>query len=710
MFAGSVMSLRPLAGGIVHCTLSTTGAAVNTLSQKALDEWEAVLDQLESADDIKGLVITSEKSSFIVGADVKEFPAVFNQHLVDILAWAKRAQLLCNRMESLAFPTVAAINGAALGGGLEFALATDFRLATHDAVLGLPEVTLGLCPGWGGSVRLTRIAGMSAAAPWILSGAHIGASDALKAGVVDKIVEHDRLLDEAIELLTTDRPFAAANVRRALKKRPLALAQMQPLDTFLARGKSVQVCTAIYQYLERQADLTFKEALEAERILFANLAQGDVSKALIGLFIIEHRAKSAAKKKASGLARVERAGVIGAGVMGGGIAFQIATAGVDVSLKDVNAAALQLGIDTVTGYLDKQVAGGKISEEKKAAVTARVSPGLDWIGFDHTNVVIEAVVERLDVKREVLAQAEARISKHAILTSNTSTLSIDSLAQSLSRPSQFCGMHFFNPVPRMALVEVIKGSSTSDQTISRVEAFAASIGKQPIVVRDCPGFFVNRILFPYFNAFNLLLLEGVDCARIDRVMEGFGWPMGPALLADTIGLDVMVHADKVLQNGYPSRMRHHVPVVVEYLYASGLLGQKKGAGFYEYGQSTRTHRPRELSAVAKSFLNQYPPAKDLSDHQIIGRLMAPLCMEAVRCLDEGIVANPADADLGAILGLGFPRFRGGPLRYIEQYGLKRFIEMVYGFQDLGPLYELPPGLVSRPSGFYYENDSPGHIP
>ncbi|TWC26994.1 short chain enoyl-CoA hydratase /3-hydroxyacyl-CoA dehydrogenase [Pseudomonas sp. SJZ079] len=703
MFVGSVMSLQPLAEGIVHWAISTVGAAVNTLSEKALDEWEAVLDQLETTDAINGLVITSDKTSFIVGADVKEFPAIFEKNLVDILAWAKRAQQLCNRIENLPFPTVAAINGAALGGGLEFALATDFRLATADAVLGLPEVTLGLCPGWGGSVRLTRIAGMSAAAPLILSGAHMDATAALKIGVIDKVAPRDRLLDEAIALLGTGHPFAEAKIRRALKKEPLTRVSLEPLDTFPTRGKSKQVFTAIYQYLGRQARLTFKEALEAERILFANLAKGDVSKALIGLFIIEHHAKSAAKKKTANNVRVERAGVIGAGVMGGGIVYQIAAAGVEVSLKDVNPTALQLGVDTVAGYLDKQVSRGRISQENRAAVAAHVSPGLDWVRFDRVNIVIEAVVERLDVKADVLSQAEARIPEQAILTSNTSTLSIDLLAEGLTRPANFCGMHFFNPVPMMALVEVVKGSLTSDQTITSVEAFALNIGKQPIVVKDCPGFLVNRILFPYFNAFNLLLLDGVECKRIDQVMEDFGWPMGPAHLADIIGLDVMVHADKVIQEGYPSRMRHHVPVAVEYIYASGLLGQKKGAGFYEYERSSSGHRPKDLSPVAKSFLSKYAGAKDVTDQQIIDRLMAPLCMEAVRCLDEGIVASAADADLGAILGLGFPRFRGGPLRYIDQYGLERFIEMVRGFQALGSLYEVPSGLFSRignNAGFY----------
>lgn len=697
MFSGSVMSLQRLSGSIVHWTIGALGASVNTLSSKAIDEWESALKLLEDAKDVTGLVISSEKHSFIVGADVKEFPSIFSGHITDIVRWAKRAQSLCNRMEELPYPTVAAIEGAALGGGLEFALAADYRLVTKDAILGLPEVTLGLCPGWGGSVRLTRLAGIENALPWILSGAHMDAATAHKLGVAGRIVDSTNLLVEAFSLLESCKNDPIEFLRLRDKKRnPITEAfAIDELELFLKRQKNRETASLIYRYLVDQVSVTFKEALEAERILFANLAKSDASKALIGLFVIEHRAKSIAKRQVASAKRVGQAAVIGAGIMGGGIAYQMAYAGVKTNLKDVNEAALRLGLQTASGYLEKQISRGVIDRDRASAVVELISPQLDWCGFDQVEVVVEAVVERFDVKAEVLKQAELSVPEDAILTSNTSTISIDTLAEGLSRPANFCGMHFFNPVPLMPLVEVIRGKRTSDEAVQAVVALAVTIGKQPIIVNDCPGFLVNRILFPYFNAFNMLLNQGVDCIRIDKVMEDFGWPMGPARLADVIGLDTLVHADKVLQKGFPDRMLHGSPVVAEHLLANGHLGRKNGKGFYDYERDNGNTANLSLSSLALEYLQLIDGNDSITDQEIIDRLMAPMCMEAIRCVDEGIVSCVEDADLGAIMGLGFPRFRGGPLRYVDQHGTLEYFNKVQKLRVLGPLYQAPTGLIER---------------
>jgi 3-hydroxyacyl-CoA dehydrogenase/enoyl-CoA hydratase/3-hydroxybutyryl-CoA epimerase/enoyl-CoA isomerase len=525
----------------------------------------------------------------------------------------------------------------------------------------------------------------------------MSATTALNLGLVDGLIDREQLLPASLSLLKElGQNLDVTWARRQKKISPdTESVAVDAVEGFLKKQKNKETTSLILDYLVDQSALTFKEALEAERILFANLAKSHPAQALIGLFLVEHRAKSFTKREVANSKSPTQAAVIGAGIMGGGIAYQMASSGVKTNLKDVSQKALELGSQTAEGYLHKQVLRGSIDSKRVNEVMGLITPRLDWSGFDRAGVVVEAVVERFDIKSEVLRQAELEVPVETILTSNTSTISIDDLAKALSRPGNFCGMHFFNPVPLMPLVEVIRGSLTSDETVKSVVAFAASIGKQPIVVNDCPGFLVNRILFPYFNAFNILLNEGVDCIRIDKVMEDFGWPMGPARLADVIGLDTLVHADKVLQQGFPDRMLHTVPVVAEHLLANDLLGRKSGKGFYDYHTVDGSPVSVPLSQVASEYLQRIDGKASVTDQEIIDRLMAPMCMEAIRCVDEGIVSCVEDADLGAILGLGFPRFRGGPLRYVDQQGIKEFFNKVQKFCGLGPLYQPPAGLIER---------------
>ncbi|KIL02530.1 multifunctional fatty acid oxidation complex subunit alpha [Stutzerimonas stutzeri] len=691
LYQGQALRLEMLGDGFAELVLDLDGSSVNKLDRATLADLRAALEVLEHTA-LRGLLVRSAKPAFVVGADVSEFPALFEAGEGALHAWLEQALDSLGRLESLPYPSVAAINGFALGGGLELALATDYRVLAEDARVGLPEVTLGICPGFGGTVRLSRLVGAADALDWLLEGKPRKAGAALTAGVADRVAAPETLRQEALELLGEVAEGGDWQARRARKRRPVAVP-----DGIAARGDTLDprypAPQAILTAVQAHAGLQFAEALQVERETFVALARGPEATSLVGLFLADQAVRKQARRHAEGAAPVRRAAVLGAGIMGGGIAYQAAASGTPILMKDIRAEALDLGMRTATAQLDRQIAKGKLSEAQKAAILERITPTLDWQGFAEVDLLVEAVVERADVKAAVLGEAEGLVADAAVLASNTSTISIDRLAEGLRHPERFCGMHFFNPVPMMPLVEVIRGRHTDEATLSRTVAFALALGKTPIVVGDCPGFLVNRVLFPYFNGFNRLLQDGVDFERIDRVMEAFGWPMGPAYLADVIGLDTMVHADRVLQAGYPARMRHDGEPVMEQLLAAGCLGQKNGRGFYLYGTDEHCRRQREPSAEARELLGT--PSAEVSDQDIVDRLMIPLCLETVRCLEDGIVASAAEADMGLVLGLGFPRFRGGALRYIQNQGLAEFAARAGRHAHHGGLYQLTDDFRAR---------------
>lgn len=705
MYNGKAIRLTPLEAGLIELTFDLQGSSVNKLDSLTLSELAEVIQLLERhSQEIKGLLITSVKSAFIVGADITEFSAAFALNNNELMEWIRRGQRLLSAIEALPFPTVAAVNNLALGGGYELALATDFRVLAEDASVGLPEVSLGLCPGWGGTVRLSRLIGAEAALDWILSGKPQAAARALELGAVDQVVGTKELRESALNLLRQaingELPFTAY---RARKQQPLIdTAEMRERLAALQQqlgGKldhNYPAPAAILNALICHATLPLEEALEVEACIFAALAKSDVARALIGLFLGDQQVRKKARAWSNKATPVRRTAVLGAGIMGGGIAFQSASSGIPILMKDIRGEALELGLKTAGQLLDRQIDKGRLDAVGKQRVLESIQPVLDYKNFAGIDLVVEAVVENPKIKASVLAEVEAQVAADTVLTSNTSTISIDLLAKSLKRPESFCGMHFFNPVQLMQLVEVIRGSQTTDVTIARTVAYASAMGKTPIVIRDCPGFLVNRVLFPYFNGFNRLLRDGVDFERIDRVMEAFGWPMGPAYLADVIGIDTMVHADQVLQEGFPERMGHDGEPIMEVLLASGALGQKNGRGFYEYVKDASGRRSRQAATTAHTLIaERVIEAVELSDEDIIDRLMIPLCLEAVRCLEDGIVDTPEEIDMGVLLGIGFPRFRGGALRYIDTQGLNVFAAKAESHARHGGLYCLPEDFRAR---------------
>ncbi len=691
LYHGQALRLETLEDGFAELVLDLEGSSVNKLDRSTFDELLEAVQLLEQMT-LRGLLVRSAKPAFVVGADITEFPALFEAGEPALRALLERTLMIFARLEALPYPSVSAITGVALGGGLELALATDYRVLAENAQLGLPEVSLGLCPGFGGTVRLPRLIGALPALEWMLGGKPHKAETALAAGAADKVVPAESLRDEALALLRQVAGSRDWTAQRLRKQQPATVSQgLSALGERL--DPRYPAAGAMLEAVQGHAALPLEQALKIETETFIRLAAGPEAASLVGLFLADQAVRKQARRFAANAVSVHQAAVLGAGIMGGGIAYQSAASGTPILMKDIRPEALDLGMRTATAQLDRQVAKGRLSKADKTATLARISPTLEWQGFAEVDLVVEAVVERLDVKAAVLAEAERWLSDDAVLTSNTSTISIDRLATGLQRPERFCGMHFFNPVPMMPLVEVIRGRHTSETALARTVAFALALGKTPIVVRDCPGFLVNRVLFPYFNGFNRLLADGVDFARIDRVMEAFGWPMGPAYLADVIGLDTMVHADRVLQEGYPSRMQHDGEPLMERLLAAGRLGQKNGRGFYIYGTDASTPGQREPSAEARALLGA--PSSEVSDQDIIDRLMIPLCLETVRCLEDGIVDSAAEADMGLVLGLGFPRFRGGALRYIQNLGLAEFAARAERHARHGELYRLTTDFRAR---------------
>ena len=372
--------------------------------------------------------------------------------------------------------------------------------------------------------------------------------------------------------------------------------------------------------------------------------------------------------------KVERAAVLGAGIMGGGIAYQSAYKGTPIIMKDIAQAGIDLGLAEASKLLAKQVDRGRMTPAEMAGVLSKIQPSLGYDGFEHVDIVVEAVVENPKVKHAVLKETEDKIREDAILTSNTSTISIDLLAEPLSRPENFCGMHFFNPVHRMPLVEVIRGEKTSDAAIAKTVAYALAMGKKPVVVNDCPGFLVNRILSPYMGAFLGLVKRGVDFVAIDKAMERFGWPMGPAYLCDVVGIDTGVHAGKVMAAGFPDRMQYDFTTSHDVMFENDRLGQKNGRGYYAY-EPDKKGRPKKIvdESVAELLAPVIDGQETMSPEDIVDAMMIPLCLEAVRCLEDGIAASATDIDLALIYGIGFPPFRGGALHYMDDMDLAKFV-------------------------------------
>ena len=696
IYQGKGVTVKARDGGLAEMVFDLQGESVNKFDQATLQELKAATAALATTD-VKGLVVTSAKDSFIVGADITEFLDWFAKSEDDIVAEVMQAHDIFNAVEDLPFPTVVAINGICLGGGMEMALSCDYRVLAEPAKVGLPEIKLGLYPGFGGTVRLSRVIGADNAIEWIASGAEKRADAAFKDGAVDAVVPLDQLVDQAFTLLQRivdgELDYQARRAEKKGKLKLNAIESMMVFETakgFIAgkAGKHYPAPVAAVKAMQKHATAERDKALLIEAKGFAKMAKTSVAKNLIGLFLSDQIIKKIAKGHAKQAAPVAQAAVLGAGIMGGGIAYQSAYKGTPILMKDIAESGIQLGLDEAAKLLVKAVGRNKITVPKMAETLNRIRPTLSYGDFANVDVCVEAVVENVKVKKAVLAEAEKVLKDGAVLASNTSTIAISELATALSKPENFCGMHFFNPVHRMPLVEVIRGEKTSEQTIATVVAYAQKMGKTPIVVNDCPGFLVNRILFPYFGGFAALLRDGANFETVDKVMENFGWPMGPAYLMDVVGIDTGVHAQAVMAEGFPDRMTQDYQSAMGVMFAEQRFGQKNNAGFYRY-ETDKKGKPKKVSDPKAHELvaSVSSGSQDFDEQDIIARLMLPMCLETVRCLEDGIVSSAAEADMGLIYGIGFPAFRGGALKYIDDVGVAEFVALCDKYSSLGELYK-----------------------
>lgn len=695
IYSGKNIKVLMLENNIAELSFDATDSSVNKFDTLTLQELQQAVATIKAERSLQGLLITSSKGAFVVGADITEFIPLFREPIAKQKETFTEVHKLFNEIEDLPYPTVSVINGLALGGGLEIALTTDFRVMNTTAQIGFPEVGLGICPGYGGTVRSTRLIGLANALAWMTTGKNNKAAVALQLSAVNAVAENDQLKNVAIDLLTKAiEGEIDYKKHRQVKLEPMQVSEADQQAAFEAAeaanskmAVNYPAAGEIISLLKQNISLARDKALSLEVDSFIKLGQTDVASSLIGLFMNEQVIKRKAKAYVKKAQPVNYAAVLGAGIMGGGIAYQSAATGTPIFMKDINDHANELGMAEANNILSKNVKRGKITEEQKSETLQRIHPTLNYAGFDKVDVVIEAVVENPKVKKIVLPEVEANVKETTIVTSNTSTISINLLAQSVKRPENFCGMHFFNPVHAMKLVEVIRGEKTSENTIATIVAYAQKMGKAPIVVNDCPGFLVNRVLFPYLGGLESLIADGADFVHVDKVMEAFGWPMGPAYLSDVIGMDTCWHCQEVLSDGFPDRMKKEGNDAIAILYKAERLGQKNSKGFYVYSKGDNGRPKKEADSAAYELLKPLvKQSQQISDQEILERMMVPFCMETVRCLEEGIVETAAEADMAILYGLGFPRFRGGALRYIDTVGVANFVAIADKYKSLGAIY------------------------
>ena len=686
-------------------TLDLPGEPVNKLSAQVKSEFEEAFARFRSDPAVQAVVVISGKpDNFIAGADIEEFTRLSTQE--EFTRLSREGQEMLQMVDDFPKPVIAAINGACLGGGFELTLACDWRIATDHpkTQLGLPEVQIGLLPGAGGCQRLPRLIGLSAALGIILPGKSEPGLKAFKLGMVDELVPKSILLETALK--AADRiSHQGMPWRRPIHKTGLmgAAFDRNPVgrrfvywkarkDTLKKTGGHYPAPLAALEAIEAGLEHGMARGLQVEHEKFGELAAGDVSRKLIGIFFATN-----ALKKDDGLPPgtpatshpVERLGVIGSGFMGAGIAgTAVATAGVDVRLKDTDLSRVGKGLKAATDILTGRLKRRRITKFEFQRQAALLSGGNDNTGFQRADMVIEAVFEDLDVKRKVLAETEGATAPGTIFATNTSTIPIADIAAQATRPGEVLGMHFFSPVDRMPLLEVIPTERTSPDSIATTVQFGRKLGKTVIVVRDHPGFWVNRILTPYMNEAGYILAEGVPMELIDRLMTGFGFPVGPITLLDEVGLDVGAKAARVMHAAFGERLKPSD--VIGKMLDDKRLGRKNGRGFFLYHNGQKSGPDETVYDLIG-----IRPAEPASTGPIEQRLVYSMLNEAAMAAGEGVVRSPRDGDIGAIFGIGYPPFRGGPLRYIDDLGAANVVRVLRDLEGrFGNRFSPAPSLVA----------------
>ncbi len=662
--------------GVAWITFDDPEHKVNVLSEQVLTQFSEHLGEVRNLalqSKVHVVVLWSAKSGFIAGADLTAIEAI--EDPAEGAEGARLGQRVFSSLSSLGVPTVAAIHGICLGGGVEMSLACSHRVASDSpsTKMGLPEVLLGILPAWGGTTRLPRLVGIEAALDMMLSGRQVSSSSARRMGLVDEVVPAD-LFREKVEAYAAEaaaNPSKKSGVRRSVLKRLTdGTSPGRRLILFFAKkqvmrrtGGHYPAPLKILEVVRRSAKKSLAKALEIEARAAGELVASSVCKNLIHVFHLREEAR-----KGTGVddatvepGRVEYLAVLGAGVMGGGIAQLAAYRSIHVRMKDIRHDAVTSGLQHARQLFADLVKRRRLRRREADQRMTLISGGLGYEGFSRLDLVVEAVVEKMDIKRIVLRETEEAVRRECVLATNTSSLSVDEMASALSRPENFVGMHFFNPVHRMPLVEVVRGARSSDHAVATTYALAVALGKVPVVTNDGPGFLVNRILGPYINEGGFLLADGASVEAIDGAAKQFGMPMGPLRLVDEVGVDISRHAGQSLHDALGDRLSPSPPLVA--LADSGRLGKKGGLGFYRYENGKEKGADPDIYAV----LSRAVPAERVKteEQEIRRRLVLAMLNEAARVLDEGIVKRASDVDLAMIMGTGFPPFRGGLLRFAD---------------------------------------------
>ena len=691
---------------IVVLTLDMPGQSANTMNAAYREAMAATVARLEAEkDSIAGVIITSAKKTFFAGGDLNELIKVDKAHAKEFYASVRVLKAQLRRLETLGKPVVAAINGAALGGGWEICLACHYRVALDDksVQLGLPEVTLGLLPGGGGVVRMVRLLGLEKALPYLLEGKKIRPQQALQAGLINELAA------DRTELLAKSRAWILANpqARQPWDNKAYQIpggtpsnpkvAQMLAIAPSILRSKTNGCFPAPEKILcaaVEGAQVDFDTAHLIETRYFTELVTGQVAKNMIGTFWFQLNQINAGSSRPQGFAPyvTRKVGVLGAGMMGAGIAYASACAGIDVVLKDIDLAAAEKGKAHSAALLDKKVSRGQLTAEQRENTLARIHPTQDDADLAGCDLIIEAVFEDRELKARVSAAAQRVVGADAVIASNTSTLPISGLATAVPDQGKFIGLHFFSPVDKMPLVEIIKGAHTSDETLARGFDFVLQINKTPIVVNDSRGFFTSRVFGTFTNEGIAMLGEGVAAPMIETEARKAGMPVGPLAVSDEVSLSLMSHIRqqtvKDLQAEGKAVPTHPATAVIDLLVNEyKRMGKAAGGGFYEYPAGGQKHLWPEL----KSRFEQ--PGQQISPQDIRDRLLFIQAIETVRCVEEGVLMSTADANVGSIFGIGFAAWSGGALQFINQYGLNDFIARArYLAEQYGDRFT-PPALL-----------------
>ena len=700
-------------GGVAIVWLNQSGEKVNKISLDLLDVFEEFMEQIENDDEIKGVVLISGKEdNFIAGADLDEFVYMPEREKAETLS--RRGHILLNRIADFPKPVVAAMHGATLGGGLEVALACTCRIATDNpkTFFAFPEVKLGLLPAGEGTQRLPRLIGLQAALDMMLTGKNIYPRQARKMGLVDDLINPYGLLNAAksaaIDLAgrPVKRKKKQSILSRSLDSMPFGRKMIYKKARETVQKKTRGNYPApfkIIECVETGMEKGMKAGLQAEEKYFGELVMTPQANELIRIFFNMTALK---KNPLEEFARpVSKIGILGAGLMGSGIANVSASKGMEVVLKDVDFEALGKGEKSIWQDLGKKVKKGGLTAFQRDLTFSRINGTITNQGLENADLIIEAVFEDLDLKKKILRETEAVIKEDAIFATNTSSLPITSIVEASKRPEQVIGMHYFSPVPRMPLLEIIVTEKTANWVTATALDVGIKQGKTVIVVHDGPGFYTTRILAPFMNEALVLLEEGAGIEEIDRAMLEFGFPVGPVTLLDEVGIDVGAHVSRILGSLFAGRGAKPSETM-EKLVQAGYKGRKNNQGFYRYDQSFRKKKKtKEINEKIYSFFGG-SERKKFDREEIQNRLSLVMINEAAHCLQDGILSSPRDGDVGAVFGLGFPPFLGGPFRYMDNHRIHNILSLMEDLENTHGTRFTPAQILrdyaSRDELFYHE--------